>query len=350
MIYPRATELVSHTNYASQGSARVPRSQKGHDGDARRRNHVHMDIDENSAVSENSDGRQAQGTAPQRGSKREFGDADETEDVLASKRAREKRARKVSLENELSDGDMEVDENELEDSADRGRISRGKKRDRDEAGSTFGCDGEDQSELEDIQDDDKTRPRSRKRRSVVKKKSDLAVAMRGKKRDRDIDDELSEDTSDQASNQTSSRKRRNKREGRLDEYLSEDISMDDSPVKGKSRKIGEEWTSNGVMYKIGPNGQRLRQTLVKRARQKYSMVSGTRCMRVACSNLFQPEDSQHPDRDANLEVYVETWLTEDEYQDAKEQQLLAWQDTPKASVERGAPSDVSSDYHFTGGC
>jgi hypothetical protein len=65
--------------------------------------------------------------------------------------------------------------------------------------------------------------------------------------------------------------------------------------------------------------------------------------------LFQPEDSQHPDRDANLEVYVETWLTDDEYQDAKEEHLLAWQDSPKASAERGSHPDVSLhiNYHPT---
>lgn len=275
VIYARATELVSQTNYAPQGSARAVRGQRSYDGDARRRNHVYMDVDDGPVVAEN--------VTPKRGSKREFGDADETEDVLASKRAREKRARKISLEKALSDEQMEVDENELEDDADPGYIARGKKRDRDEAGSTFGCDDEDQSELEDVQDDDETRPRSRKRRSVVKKRSDLSVAMRGKKRDRDIDDELSEDADDQASNQTSSRKRRNKRDGRL-EYVNEDISMDDA-VKGRPRKIGEEWTSNGVMYKIGPNGQRLREALVKKARQKYSMVSHTRCIRVARSNF-----------------------------------------------------------------
>ena len=44
-------------------------------------------------------------------------------------------------------------------------------------------------------------------------------------------------------------------------------------------------------------------------------------------------DSQHPDRDVNLEVCVETWLTEEEYKEAKAERLLAWQDSPKASTE-----------------
>jgi hypothetical protein len=47
----------------------------------------------------------------------------------------------------------------------------------------------------------------------------------------------------------------------------------------------------------------------------------------------QPQDSLHPDKDENLEVYVECWLTEEEYQEAKEKMRLAWQDSPKASAE-----------------
>ncbi|KAF8345570.1 hypothetical protein F5887DRAFT_1158792 [Amanita rubescens] len=263
----------------------------------------------------------AENITPKRGSKREFGDADETDDVVASKRAREKRARKVSLEKALSDENMEVDENELEDDADRGHIARGKKRDRDEAGSTFGCDDEDQSELEDVQDDDETRPRSRKRRSVVKKKSDLSVAIRGKKRDRDIDDELSEDADDQASNQTSSRKRRNKREGRL-EYVNEDISMDEA-VKGRPRKIGEEWTSNGVIYKIGPMVNGSGKLLLKGPGRS-----------IACLKIL------------SIPIVMLIWrcmlkrgLLMTNIKTQRKSIYLQWQDSPKASAERGSHPD-----------
>lgn len=48
---------------------------------------------------------------------------------------------------------------------------------------------------------------------------------------------------------------------------------------------------------------------------------------------MQPKDSQHPDRDANLQVFVETWLTEEEFQEAKAQKRLAWQDSPKPPIE-----------------
>ncbi|KAF8634802.1 hypothetical protein AX15_000714 [Amanita polypyramis BW_CC] len=327
VIYPRATELMSSANYLTTGPIRASKSSKS---DTKKRNYVHMDIDEDSNVANILQGETS--SAFKRGAKREFGDADETEDVLQSKRAREKRARKVSLEKELNDEEMEVDENELEDENDPGHISRGKKRDRAEAGSTFGGDDEEQSELGEIHEENVTQRRSRKRRSVVRKKSDLTISIRGKKRDRDIDDEPSDDGSDQGSNQSSSRKRRNKKGGRFGDFVDGDSLMDDSQAKGSSRKIGEEWTSNGVLFKIGPNGQRLRQALVKKARQKYSM----------------PEDSQHPDRDANLEVYVEIWLTEDGYQDAKARHLLAWQDIPKSPVERGSHVEASQPPSPTG--
>ena len=49
--------------------------------------------------------------------------------------------------------------------------------------------------------------------------------------------------------------------------------MDESITLSKRvHEIGEEWENNGVRYKIGPNGQRLRQALVKKARQKFVMV------------------------------------------------------------------------------
>lgn len=50
-------------------------------------------------------------------------------------------------------------------------------------------------------------------------------------------------------------------------------------------------------------------------------------------------DSVHPDRKANLEVYVEAWLTEDEYREAKAQCILSWQEspTPKGSTEPETP-------------
>ncbi|KAF8638555.1 hypothetical protein AX17_002098 [Amanita inopinata Kibby_2008] len=331
VLYPRTTELVSNTSYLTSGQARGPKRLRNSDSDTWKRNYMREDVDDAPDMAKKprmkgvhpvdgeTKGRYHQlYAAPKRGSKRELGDTNEMDDILESKRAREKRARKVSLEKELVDDDMEIDEDDIEDGvADLSQVSRGKKRDRAEAGSTFGGDEEDDSESE-IPEEPKAQ-RSRKRRSVTQRKNDIGTSLRGKKRDRDIDDEPSDDGSDNGSGQASARKRRNKKGGLSPEQeADEDISMDESPSKSKSRRIGEEWTSNSVSFKIGPNGQKLRQALVKKARQKYSM----------------PEDSQHPDRDANLEIYIETWLTEEEYQDAKARHLLAWQDSPKGSMQR----------------
>ncbi len=38
-----------------------------------------------------------------------------------------------------------------------------------------------------------------------------------------------------------------------------------------------------------------------------------------------------------MEVYVEAWLTEEEYRDAKEHHVLAWQESPKGSTEPETP-------------
>ncbi|EAU84236.2 hypothetical protein CC1G_08166 [Coprinopsis cinerea okayama7 len=249
-----------------------------------------------------------------------YEDEDEAEGI------RDKRARKVSLEKNgriLSDyEEMDVDE-ELDEVPDMVSPVRGKKRDRAEAGSTFGGD-DDESEQED---DTKSRKNRRKRRN--KRKSDIGTSV-GRKRDRDVayEDEEMGSPSEAGTQPRHHKKgrRRSQAHHDYDYYNGSDISVDDSlastSTRGRRRRIGEEWESNGIRWKIGPNGQRLRQALVKKARSKFPM----------------PRDSVHPDRNANLEVFVETWLTEEEYNEAKEQSLLAWQDSPKQSVE---PENIS---------
>ncbi|KAF9555350.1 hypothetical protein CPC08DRAFT_134987 [Agrocybe pediades] len=184
---------------------------------------------------------------------------------------------------------MDVDDEEMDELAPLKSSTRGRKRDRAEAGSTFGGD-EDRSDVE-VEGDEKTRKR-RKRRTIVKRKT-------GGKRD---EEHFSEEESPIK-----------KGKGSPEQSVS-DISMDDSAasVRSKGRNIGDEWETNGIKYKIGPNGQRLRQALVKKARQKFNM----------------PQDSQHPDRDQHFNIYIETWLTEEEYKEAKKQRILAWQDSP----------------------
>ncbi|KAF8213954.1 hypothetical protein K438DRAFT_1956052 [Mycena galopus ATCC 62051] len=246
----------------------------------------------------------------------DLGSEDETTGS-PGRRVRGKRARKVSLENPdvlmtSDDGgeDMDVDEDERRES--RASIVRGKKRD---VGSTF--DGE--------EGDEEAQKSKRKRRTSGKRKSDAAAqpsSSRGQKRDRDGDEEGSEGEG-VVPGTPKNGARKTKKRGKKSKELREDDgegSMDEGSVskdKGKGRPIGDEWESNGVLYKIGPNGQRLRQALVKKAARRFTM----------------PLDSQHPDKNANLEVCIETWLTEEEYKDFKSRHLLAWQDSPKGTQE-----------------
>ncbi|KAG6861836.1 hypothetical protein C0995_011133 [Termitomyces sp. Mi166 len=261
-----------------------------------------------------------------RGWKRGHDDDYDEEEVDGSIHNRDKRQRKVSLDKSSHpvSGDMDIDEDKDEIRALR-FFSRGKKRDRAEAASTFGGDEEDDSERE--VDSEQARRHHRKRRTYAKRKSDVGISSRGTKRDRELAEDDNEGENEDSMSLKVSRRKRGKKSTRSPQQDDRsDVSMDGSLASSScsrpKRSIGEEWESNGVKYKIGPNGQRLRQTLVRKERQKFPM----------------PEDSQHPDRQANFEVYVETWLTEEEYREAKDQQLLAWQDSGKPSAEPQTPT------------
>ncbi|KAH9853647.1 hypothetical protein C2E23DRAFT_822140 [Lenzites betulinus] len=241
----------------------------------------------------------------QRGSKRMA--SSEDDDGLASSRAerRDKRARKVSLDKSAETPDYDMEEDELDDLEDTSGAARGKKRDRAEAGSTFGGD-------DSIMDDDEKPRRHRRRRTVSTKLSQSSS--RGQKRVRDVDSHDSDESEAERPTRTHTRKKRGKRS-------EEDIVPLSNDPLCKGRRISEEWESNGIRYKVGPNGQRLRQELVKKSRSRFPM----------------PSDSQHPDRRANFDVYVEVWLSEEEYQVAKERHELAWQDPPPTPPESQTP-------------
>jgi hypothetical protein len=219
-------------------------------------------------------------TAPKRGSKRGFGEQEDGSEATETKKFRGKRARKVSQEkarqSHVIDGNMDIDDEELDEVTELRSRARGKKRDRAEAGSTFGGDDEDIAIELEPEEDIKAQRRRRKRRTVATRKSEASHA-RGKKRDRDADEERSDEESEDALQEEVSRKKRGKRGS--DRYNNDhasrsDVSMDESitSIRGKVRVIGEEWESNGIKYKVGLNGQRLRQALVKQARQKFVMV------------------------------------------------------------------------------
>ncbi|KZT12596.1 uncharacterized protein LAESUDRAFT_746145 [Laetiporus sulphureus 93-53] len=231
-----------------------------------------------------------------RGSKR-VADAEDDASIEATRASdRDKRARKGSLEVVIEQSDEEMDIEEDRDtnlSRQAQPASRGKKRDRSEAGSTLDREG---SFGDDEDDGEQKVRRHRKKRATAQKEP----GSRGQKRGREAEESESEEESD-------SPKRRDTRKKRGKTDFEDEISSD--PLC-KGRRIGEEWDANGVRYKVGPNGQRLRQALLKRSRSRFPM----------------PKDSQHPDRAANVDILVEKWLSEEEYQAAKERRELAWQE------------------------
>ena len=207
------------------------------------------------------DGDEDAAWAYSRGAKR--GITDDDDEGYESNRG-DKRARNASRDKTPEDYVMEDEEVDADELTDLRTISRGKKRDRAEAGSTFGGD-DDEDQVEEGK-----ASRRRKRKMLSKRKSEAHAQSRGQKRDMEESDE---DETVQG-HQGIRRKRGKKAEEDAGE--ASDVSMNESLVSRgsyiKGRRIGEEWEVNGVLYKVGPNRQRLRQALVKRARNKFPMV------------------------------------------------------------------------------
>jgi hypothetical protein len=187
-----------------------------------------------------------------RSAKRVLGD-DEVEGVGERRKKRDrKQSVVIDLDQHEEMGDGEVPQSPK---------ARGKKRERrveDEEGPASG-------------DEEKSR-KGRKRRTMQKRKSDVASEEKGKRK-REQDAEVDRD---EGPSKRTSRKKSSKKATVEDEKDEEsDVSID-SPVSQdplcKGRRIGEKWEVNGVKYKVGINGERLRQTLVKRARSKFVMV------------------------------------------------------------------------------
>ncbi len=178
---------------------------------------------------------------------------------------RDKRARKLSLEKSAQSPDESMGE-DLEDSEeDRGDdvedvedVARGKKRDRVEAGSTFGGD-------DYMMDDEGERPKRRRRKGRVSNKLG-EILSRGQKRGRGSHSTESDDSESERPRRRATRKKRGRKS-------QEDVVPLSNDPLCKGRPIGEEWESHGILFKVGPNGQRLRQELVKKSRSKFPMVS-----------------------------------------------------------------------------
>ncbi|THH29144.1 hypothetical protein EUX98_g5062 [Antrodiella citrinella] len=265
-----------------------------------------MDEKEDSGMEIDEDAYEAAG----RGSKRSP-DRD-VDEVAGPSRHSSKRLRKVSRGKvqEVVDHEME----DADDAYDLLSIPRGKKRDRGEVGSVF--DGD-----ESIVEEEEDKPRRHTRRRVVSHKK-TSVSSRGQKRGADAFE------SDEEGNAKPVKRTMRQRRGQQtseDSDGSEDDGMVSHDPLCKGRRIGEEWEVNGIFYKVGPNGQRLRQALVKRSRSRFPM----------------PRDSEHPDRSASIDVFVETWLSDEQYQQAKDRHELAWQETPRQNTaEPDTPGDV----------
>ncbi|KAG2369758.1 hypothetical protein BDR07DRAFT_1388271 [Suillus spraguei] len=318
--YRRASkkDIVFDTNAAVEGRKRAYDHEGNHEPEISKKSRVDSDdlIDDNEELEllEEEDELEP----AQRGSKRTF-DSDEEADHMRTD-GRDKRPRNMSRAQTPEDEEMEDVEDDI---AELHPTPRGKKRDRAEAGSTFGGDDEEEAL------DDRSR-RHRKRRTVRPRKSNGSSG--GRKRDRDPESPASEGSiigSHRHGERTSKKKKGGKKASSV---AASDVLDGSQDPLCKGRKIGEEWELNGVQYKVGNEGERLRLTLVKKARSKYSM----------------PRDSQHPDRQANMEIYVETWLTDKQYKDAEERQELVWQETPRASIEPSTPSEAPVSPTKTG--
>lgn len=171
---------------------------------------------------------------------------------------RDKRARRTSGRGGDESMEQDVESN-----------PRGKKRDRTSYGTESHMDEE----------DDKAH-RHRRRRVVSHKKT--SESSRGQKRGRDADSMESDEDSDSPSRRAVRHKRGKKTASRGSESAEEALISNDPLCKG--RHIGEEWEINGIHYKVGPNGQRLRQALVKQTRSRFPMVRLSEHPLYACPN------------------------------------------------------------------
>ena len=230
-----------------------------------------------------------------RGNKRQAGQEEDGNSSTSPKKAG-KRARRQSrkfrdleseakLESGAGEGSDQIMDLDLSTSS-----ARGKKRDRAEAGSTFG--GDDESPLGHGR---KIRRRKRKSVATVVENGSVDSWARGTKRSYDLESTM--DSDEEHPSRFKASRKRGKRTV-TDPNDSSDISMDDirivrDPACG-GRKIGEEWEFNGERFKVGQDGRRLRQVLIKKRKSRYSMVSGfLYCQFVqhtdsCCSQLTPP--------------------------------------------------------------
>lgn len=197
-------------------------------------------------------------------------DSDEEDDVVSMQgRRHDKRRRKTS--SRLSTAPpiaiipsaADVEEMDVDQVHEMPVVHRGKKRDRVEAGSTFG--GDDESVADDAIGH---RTQTRRRRKMRKS----SMSHRGRKRGRGVDSSESESEEGHRRIVGKASKRRHDRL----EHSADDVSTNDTPViidpRCGNRKIGDEWDAPGARFKVGENGQRLVQATVLVPTPRYPMV------------------------------------------------------------------------------
>lgn len=202
-----------------------------------------------------------------RGAKRQASSDTEEENSEMETRYRDKRLRQVSNGSQIeidSDSDLDLDSSDSgedsDDLMDLDYTSRGMKRDRADVGSAFDSD-------EDVTLMGK-RPRRKGRKS-----SPIVLDPESPRRKRDRDPEGTPESEEDVYRRKYKLLRRKFK--RLQEES--ETSTDGSDVIKvepfcKGRKIGQEWDSNGTHWKVGPDGRRQRQVILKKNRAMYTMV------------------------------------------------------------------------------
>ncbi|KAF8514841.1 hypothetical protein BU17DRAFT_94094 [Hysterangium stoloniferum] len=283
-------------------------------------------------VNDGNDGRREQGVSrrgslqiPKRGAKRQANAGDEDDwEMSQDKRARMGSGGHPDQVSDSENVDMEIYSSEAD-----GQDARGTKR------------GRDPSAVDDT--DELSHPRPRRKRRAAEKYREVVegVSLRGHKRDRSLDDSDTSDLEEDVANISASRRKRSRRSGvaRRDTIDTTDTSESDEsaeiskdPACG-GRRLGEIWEVNGQSFKVGLDGRRLRQALVKQRRSKFPM----------------PRDSIHYDAKTDVEVIVEKWLNDAEYKVAKDNAELAWQASPTSTPSTSEPKKQLEESPVFGG-
>lgn len=114
--------------------------------------------------------------------------------------------------------------------------------------------------------------------------------------------------------------------GKRDPFITSPVG---TKAKGKrvvddteDHEIGDEWTDlNGLRWQMDENGDLRREAVMVEMRFKFPNM---------------PKDSRHPDAKVKVPVLVERFLTEAQYEDAREKKLLSFQEEERERERHAA--------------